>query len=110
METTHRIDCMRDKIVLNVAWHTETAPTRDLSVFVHLLDADGTLIAQDDHSAPVYGWRPITTWLPQEVVRDVYTLPLLPSAASIRYGLYEQRADGSFNNVIVYTLPVECSG
>jgi hypothetical protein len=110
METAHRIDCMRDKIVLNVAWHTQTAPTRDLSVFVHLLDANGTLIAQDDHSAPVYGWRPITTWLPQEVVRDVYTLPLLPSAASIRYGLYEQRADGSFNNVIVYTLPVECSG
>ena len=110
VETSHRIDCLRDKIVLNVAWHTDVAPARDLSVFVHLLDANGTLLAQDDHSAPVFGWRPLTGWLANEVVRDVYTLPRQPGAAAVSYGLYEQRADGSFNNVIAYTLPVECDG
>lgn len=108
IEQAHRIECMRGKITLWVSWHAEEKPERDLSVFVHLLDGSGAVIAQDDHSAPVYGWRPLTTWLPEEIVRDVYTLPILPEAAAVNYGLYEQRADGSFNNVNSYTLPVEC--
>ena len=108
VEIAHRIDCMMDTLVLRVDWHTDVKPTRDLSVFVHLLDSSGSVIAQDDHSAPVYGWRPLTTWMSEEVVRDVYTLPRLPNASAISYGLYEQRADGSFNNVVAYNLPVEC--
>ncbi|MFN8448934.1 MAG: DUF2723 domain-containing protein [Anaerolineae bacterium] len=108
-ESGHRIECMHGKITLWVSWHSEETPQRDLSVFVHLLDANSSVIAQDDHSAPVYGWRPLTTWLPEEVVRDVYSLPRLPGAAAVNFGLYEQRADGSFNNVSSYTLPVECN-
>jgi hypothetical protein len=77
-------------------------------VFVHLLDADNNVLAQDDQSAPVYGWRPLTGWVADEVVRDVYVLPRLSGAVAVRYGLYEQRADGSFNNVVEYRLPVEC--
>ena len=107
-ETAHRVDCMPDTIVLRVAWHAEDHPQRDLSVFVHLLDANGSVIAQDDHSAPVYGWRPLTTWDAEEVVRDVYSLPRLPNAARISYGLYTQHADGSFEDVVEYSLPVEC--
>jgi hypothetical protein len=108
VETAHRIECLPDKIVLRLAWHTDQQPGQDLSVFVHLLDDSGAVIAQDDRSAPVYGWRPLTTWVAQEIVRDVYALPRLPQAASLYYGLYEQRADGSFNNVVEYRLPVEC--
>lgn len=108
IDTAHRLECMYRKIMLWVSWHTDRKPERDLSVFVHLLDAEGSVIAQDDHSAPVYGWRPLTSWLPEEVVRDVYTLPRLPGAVMVDYGLYEQRADGSFNNVVSYRLPVEC--
>lgn len=107
-ETAHRIECMSSKIILSVAWHAEQKPERDLSVFVHLLDSAGSVLAQDDHSAPVYGWRPLTSWVPEEVVRDVYVLPRKPDASEVSYGLYEQRADGSFNNVVTYTLPVEC--
>jgi hypothetical protein len=107
-EIAHRMDCMMGKLILRVDWHTDQKPTSDLSVFVHLLDSDDNVIAQDDHSAPVYGWRPLTTWVANEVVRDVYSLPDLQSAAAISYGLYEQRADGSFNNVVAYNLPVEC--
>ncbi len=108
IETAHRIDCMGGQLILRVAWQAEVKPERDLSVFVHLLDSNGGVIAQDDQGAPVYGWRPLTTWLPEEVVRDVYTVPRLPDATAISYGMYEQRADGSFNNVVTYTLPVEC--
>ncbi len=108
-ETAHRVDCTPDSIVLRVAWHAEDHPQRDLSVFVHLLDANGSVIAQDDHSAPVYGWRPLTTWDAEEVVRDVYSLPRRPDAARISYGLYTQHADGSFEDVVEYSLPVECN-
>lgn len=107
-ELSHRVECMPDKIILRVSWHTVEKPERDLSVFVHLLDANDNVIAQDDQSAPVYGWRPLTGWVENEVVRDVYTLPRDAAAAAVTYGLYEQRADGSFNNVIEYSLPVEC--
>ena len=107
-EIAHRVECQPDKIVLRLIWHAAEKPERDLSVFVHLLDTDGNVIAQDDRSAPVYGWRPLTTWVAGEVVRDIYTLPRLPEATAVRYGLYEQRADGSFNNVTEYMLPVEC--
>ena len=107
-EMSHRIECMPDKIVMRVSWHTDEKPDRDLSVFVHLLDANDNVLAQNDQSAPVYGWRPLTGWVPGEVVRDVYTLPRLSGANAVRYGLYEQRADGSFNNVVEYRLPVEC--
>ncbi len=109
VETGHRVECFADKIVLRLAWHTHDQPQTDLSVFVHLLDDGGAVIAQDDRSAPVYGWRPLTSWVAGEVVRDVYALPRLPGASAVRYGLYEQRPDGSFNNVLDYMLPVECS-
>lgn len=108
IETGHRIDCLPDKMVLHIAWHTHLPPKQDYSVFVHLLDGAGKLIAQDDHSAPVYGWRPLTSWVAEEVVRDIYTLPRRADAATISYGLYRQRADGSFDDVLTYTLPVEC--
>ncbi len=103
-----QITCDGNQILLHVAWSSPTVPERDLSVFVHLLAADGELIDQADESAPVYGWRPLTTWLASEIVRDVYALPNLDNAASIAYGLYTQRADGSFENVVAYELPVDC--
>ncbi|MCA9909573.1 MAG: hypothetical protein KC519_13040, partial [Anaerolineae bacterium] len=103
-----QITCADDQILLQVAWSSPSVPEQDLSVFVHLLAANGELIAQADESAPVYGWRPLTTWLADEIVRDVYALPNPDNEASIAYGLYTQRADGSFENVVAYELPVDC--
>jgi hypothetical protein len=103
-----RVTCNRGEIVLEVTWQAHQRPPRDLSVFVHLLDADGALLAQDDHSAPVYGWRPLTSWLPGEIVRDVYLLPRAPGGVNIAYGLYMQRADGSFENALHQQMPNPC--
>lgn len=47
----------------------------DYSLFVHLVDADGTLIAQDDHQ-PVADNRPTSHWLRGELIRDVSRLQL----------------------------------
>ncbi len=102
------IDCAPDTLNLYVTWFAPERPTQDRSVFVYLLDANGSLLAQADQSAPVYGWRPLTTWEPGEAVRDVYSLPRLPNAATIRFGLYYQEADGRFVNEIEHALPVQC--
>mgnify|MGYP000170869496 CR=1 FL=1 len=103
------LECSVDMLTLRVAWYTPDVPARDLSAFVHLLDAGGAVIAQGDQAAPVFGWRPLTTWTPDEIVRDVYTLPRLRDGETIRFGLYSQREDGTFENVVVEEMGVECA-
>ncbi|MEQ8675192.1 MAG: DUF2723 domain-containing protein [Aggregatilineales bacterium] len=94
------LTCTDDNTFLAVTWFTDRVPAYNWSVFVHLLDADGNVIAQGDQSAPVYGWRPLTTWQAGEAVQDVYILPRMTDGESIRFGLYEVTADGGFVNQI----------
>ncbi len=100
--------CKANTIELQVNWVATGQPDHDLSVYVHLLDKDGTMIAQADEAAPVYGWRPLTTWLAGEVVHDVYALPRLTNAASIAYGLYRQLPSGEFQNEYTFNAAVKC--
>jgi hypothetical protein len=100
--------CDPDLIVLDVEWHTPVKPERDLAVFLHLLDTDGNRMAQGDQSAPVYGWRPLSSWDAGEVVRDVYPLPRLAGAATVRFGLYQQLESGAFENALEREARVEC--
>ncbi len=102
------VECLSDRLVVRVVWAAPRVPQRHLSVFVHLLDADDNLIAQGDQAAPVYGWRPVTTWLAGERVQDVYTLPRREDGVKVRFGLYYQADSGEFVNEVVYELPVEC--
>ncbi len=109
------VRCSPDGLVLAVDWFTPAVPAEDLSVFVHALNADGVLIGQGDQRAPVYGWRPLTTWTPGEVVRDVYLVTGLNPAdvRSVRYGLYRVggTADApTFENIYAYELAVMCDG
>ena len=104
--------CDSNWLSLKVVWYAPERPTRDLSVFVHLLNAAGEVLTQADQSAPVYGWRPMTTWAAGEVVRDVY--PVRPNRLAwmvmqrVRYGLYEQLPTGEFRNLIEREIPVAC--
>ncbi len=100
--------CDAQTITLAVDWVALSQPEQDLSVFVHLLDSGGGMIAQADQSAPVYGWYPLTRWHVGEVVRDLYTLPHLPQAHTLRYGLYYQQPSGEFENVYEAGLAVNC--
>ena len=75
---------------------------------MHGLDANGVLLAQGDQSAPVFGWRPLTSWATGEIVRDVYTLEHMPGMTELTYGFYRQRADGSFEEAETYRLPIDC--
>ena len=104
-----KVVCTDNALNLMVAWGAAQQPDHDLSVFVYLLDENGALIAQADQSAPVYGWRPLTTWAAGEIVRDVYPLPRLDAGVTIRYGLYQQLETGEFQNEVVYDIPLECN-
>lgn len=103
-----QVVCTGDRILLSVDWYTPERPTEDRSVFVHLLNSSGALIAQADQFAPVYSWRPLTGWTANEVIHDIYVLPDAPEAASIRYGLYYQMDDGAFVNVLEREVRVDC--
>jgi len=106
--TNVQVSCTANAIDLAVGWAAAEKPDHDLSVFVHLLDASGTMIGQADEAAPVYGWRPLTTWNAGEVIHDVYRLPRLPEASSIAYGLYRQLPSGEFVNEYTFNAAVEC--
>jgi hypothetical protein len=74
-----------------------------------VLNASGALIGQGDQSAPVYGLRPVSTWLPGEVVRDTYPVPLSGEVpAAIRFGLYRVEPDGSFLNTLELEISTDC--
>jgi hypothetical protein len=67
-------------------------PAVSAKVFVHLIDAGGQLVAQED-GVPVRWTRPIETWHLNERVLDIYVLPLPPGARlnewSLHVGLYD---------------------
>lgn len=59
---------------VTLLWQSRAAPTQDYTVFVHLLGADGHLLAQHD-GVPVFGSRPTRTWAAGDLVLDRHTLP-----------------------------------
>jgi 4-amino-4-deoxy-L-arabinose transferase-like glycosyltransferase len=65
-----------DIVPLTLFWRTHGPIPDDLKVFVHLLDAQGQLVAQRD-SQPAGGLRPTSTWTKDEVIVDRYGV-LLP--------------------------------
>jgi hypothetical protein len=80
-----------DIVTLTFFWRTPTPVGPDYSVFVHLLDGLGQLVAQND-SAPAGGSRPTMTWSEDEMIVDRRGLPLpnnlQPGEYDIRVGMY----------------------
>jgi len=93
--------------VLHVIWGADRQPDGDPSIFVHLTgDAPAPDPPNADSRHPVYGLVPFARLSPGEEVRDDFTLPRLPDKTQVRFGLYEQTADGSFANYGETVLPV----
>jgi hypothetical protein len=89
-----------DTIRLKIVWSARQPSQKpDLSVFVHLLNAEGAVIAQADSNAPVYGWYPTSHWTHAgEAITDDYVLPRLTEGVSIKLGMYEQPTPQQFVN------------
>lgn len=80
---------------LTLYWRAEREMSHSYKVFVHLLDAEGRIHAQDD--ALPAGWtRPTTGWLPGEIVTDGHAISLPTDAPPGEYrlavGLYEEQS------------------
>jgi 4-amino-4-deoxy-L-arabinose transferase-like glycosyltransferase len=80
-----------DTLTVTLYWRAVAAPEDDLKVFVHLVDADGRLVAQDD-DWPRQGEFPTWAWQEGDDVPDSHTLLVpadLPSDTyRILVGLY----------------------
>jgi hypothetical protein len=103
---------------LGLIWRAEAAIPEGYTVFIHIVDAEGTLVAQSDRVPAVDGQPyPTDLWLPGEIVIDSYELSVpanvVPGDYTIRVGLYlpesGQRLSipGSADNAI--TLPFTLS-
>ena len=79
-------------LTVTLAWQAEQAVDTSYSVFLHLLDQDGQIVAQRD-AVPRDGQLPTSLWLPGEVVADSYVLqpehPLASGAYRLIAGLYD---------------------
>jgi hypothetical protein len=79
-------------VTLTLYWQALGEMDTDYTVFVHLVDGNGTVRGQHD-SAPMNGAYPTTLWRPGEFVTDAHalTLPsdLPPGDYVLEVGLYQ---------------------
>ncbi|MFZ1401374.1 MAG: hypothetical protein WAS33_31000, partial [Candidatus Promineifilaceae bacterium] len=76
---------------ISLLWRAEAETPTSYRVFIHLVNADGQILAQAD-GEPANWTRPTTGWVPGEYILDTHTLtlpPELPPNASLRIGLYD---------------------
>jgi 4-amino-4-deoxy-L-arabinose transferase-like glycosyltransferase len=90
--TGYDVDTSRaSSVTVTLYWQAVAVPEGDWIVFVHLLDADGHLVAQDD-APPRQGDYPTWAWLPGDRVLDHHTLSLPPNLSpgtfQLQVGLY----------------------
>jgi hypothetical protein len=69
---------------ITLYWRAVAPMSDSYTAFVHLLDAGRHVVSQMD-AIPRQGQAPTNSWLPNEVVQDVYQLPLKPDLAPGSY-------------------------
>ena len=77
-----------DEGVLTMLWQSDQPLRGDYSIFVHVLDGAGQVIAQAD-GVPYQGLYPLPHWRPGQLIEDVRSLPLDPKASQLAIGLYD---------------------
>jgi hypothetical protein len=75
-----------DHLAVTLWWEARQRVETDYKVFVHLIDADGTLVANGD-APPLDGGFPTHLWRPGDRVVDAYTVPLPEDLPAGRYRL-----------------------
>ena len=106
-------------LTVTLAWAARAAPLLNLTAFVHLLAADGAILAQDDHQ-PTGGQYPTSLWRPGEGSLETYRLNVPAGAAgpvTLIAGLYhaptgqrlsvlDQAGQPAADHVVLATLVV----
>jgi len=78
-----------DNKTLTLYWQALAPMNERYTIFVHLLDSNGKLVAQHDRE-PQNGTAPTTSWLKDEIIVDAYTFTsLAPGSYSLIVGMYD---------------------
>ncbi len=81
-----------EAVRLALAWETPAPIGDPFNIFVHLVDADGQVVAQYDRQ-PGNDLLPMTVWVPNEAIVDRVALPihaaLAPGTYQIYVGIYQ---------------------
>jgi hypothetical protein len=78
---------------LTLYWKTLKAPDRDYTLFVHLRDSRGNIIAGRD-APPMLRARPTSQWQPGEIIADFHPMglppmPVGPTSVQFEVGFYD---------------------
>ncbi|MCB0034998.1 MAG: hypothetical protein KDE51_13285, partial [Anaerolineales bacterium] len=95
-----------DDLTLELVWQALERPAADYTVFVHVLNQDGSCCVWQQDLMPQQGNYPTRLWLPEEVVVDRYMIDLPEGIASGDY----QIEVGLFIAESGLRLAVETSG
>ncbi len=81
-----------EALTVSLFWEALTQTERYGTVFVHLIDEDGRLVAQHD-AQPVQNVFPLPRWLPGMIIRDDHPIPLpsdlQPGTYALHVGIYD---------------------
>lgn len=69
-------------------WQARATPQTDYTLFIHVVDAAGQIVAQAD-AQPLAGQYPTSLWNPGETVVDEQTIPIPPGEYQIYVGWYQ---------------------
>ena len=73
-----------ETVKLDLVWQARGKMDKPYTVFVHVLDKDGKVVAQKD-AQPQNGARPTTGWVANEYLADNYDLPIASNTAPGNY-------------------------
>ncbi len=80
-----------DIVPVTLFWQALAPPPERVKVFIHVMNAEGTLVAQND-AEPGQGFLPTTAWVMGETIPDRYglwlPLGLPPGEITLQAGLY----------------------
>ena len=77
-----------ENLQLDLEWTTDAVIRDDYTVFVHVFDADGNIIAQRDQY-PQTGAAPTSSWVAGEAIRESYLIGSVVGWDSVVVGLYD---------------------
>lgn len=86
----YEIDVGPETVDVRLTWGAQAVPDADYTVFVHLVDDTGDLLAQRD-GPPAGGSYPTSWWLPGDIIEDRHTVALPAthaSSATLYVGMY----------------------
>jgi hypothetical protein len=83
---TDGIVAVNKNLAVTLYWQADNTAAADYTLFLHVIDADGKLVAQAD-GPPLQGDWPTSAWQPGHTLQDLRTVALPETLAAGAYTL-----------------------